>query len=188
MSAVTSNLSGRIRKLNIYIFNPGCYTVITGEQPLYIGDLHPPLSSQEVSHYSFFSTQLTRQERCGVPVSMYCPENTRPFHPPQLRRRILRADEAKLSQLGKHGQQRSDSSLELACVWWGKSNLIIWDWKEIQSDCFEIKNTGGRSAGCKGQLGAAHCVRQRLNTKRHHASGEAHRDHAFYEQNTVTAI
>lgn len=36
---------GRIRKLNIYIFNPGCYIVITGEQPLYCVDLHPAFKS-----------------------------------------------------------------------------------------------------------------------------------------------
>lgn len=27
----------------------------------------------------------------------------------------------------------------------GKSNLIIWDRKEIQTDCFEIKNKGGET-------------------------------------------
>lgn len=79
-----------IRKLNIYIFNPGCFTMITGEQPLYCTDPYP-LSSQEGSHYSFFfssSIQLNRQERCSVPVCMYYLKNTHPFHAPQLRWRI----------------------------------------------------------------------------------------------------
>lgn len=88
MSTVTSNLSGRISKLNIYIFNPGCYTVITGEKPLYSVDLHPAFKSGRKSLQGFFFIQLTRQERCGVPVNMYYLKNTRPFYAPQLRQRI----------------------------------------------------------------------------------------------------
>lgn len=117
----------------------------------------PPFQVRKEVITGFFFIQLTRQERCGMAVNMYYLKNARPFHAPQLRQRISRADEAKLSQLGERAMQRSGSSPELACVWWGKSNLIIWDWKEIQSDCFEIKNTGGRSARCKGQLELTVC-------------------------------
>lgn len=139
----------RIRKLGIYIFNPWRSTKITRELQLYEAELSP-LSSQEGSHCSLFSMQLTRRGRCGVLVNLQpclgvcaVPWKRTASPWPTLMaaqsenwwssikwiRRVLCA------LLGFHSRPRP-----------GKSNLIIEEWKEIQT-YFEIKNLERRKRG-----------------------------------------